>query len=87
MATTITLQVRGMDCEKCEARISGAVSRLDGVQRVTADHRTGQVRVLTDAGLDRAAVVRQVTEAGYDVADGGDDGGDDGGAATAADQR
>lgn len=67
MTTRIDLQVRGMDCERCEERITTAVGQLDGVRRVTADHRTGEVRVLADDVLARDAVVRQVIDAGYDV--------------------
>lgn len=67
MTTRIELQVRGMDCEKCEERVTTAVGRLTGVRRATADHRTGAVRVLVEGEVSREAVVARVTEAGYEV--------------------
>ncbi|WP_308468490.1 heavy-metal-associated domain-containing protein [Rathayibacter soli] len=69
MTSDIHLQVRGMDCEKCELRIASAVSRLEGVRNVSADYRSGKVRVLAESELARDAVTRQVTDAGHDVDD------------------
>lgn len=67
MTSTIDLRVSGMDCEKCEQRIATAVSRLEGVRNVSAEHRSGQVRVLAVGAVSRDAVARQITGAGYDI--------------------
>ncbi len=67
MTSNIDLRVSGMDCEKCERRITTAVSRLEGVRRVSADHVSGEVHVLADGEVMRDAVARQIIEAGYNV--------------------
>ncbi len=67
MTSRIELQLGGMGCEKCEERVSAAVGQLTGVRRATADHRTGEVRVLVEGEVGRDDVVARVTEAGYEV--------------------
>ena len=60
------ITVEGMACTGCEENVTNAVSRVDGVQRVEADHETGAVSVATDAD-NRDAVERAIHDAGYDV--------------------
>jgi copper chaperone CopZ len=65
-----------MDCGACERRLSTVLSRLDGVGRVDADHRTGVVRVRFDAArMTPDALIKiaaeRVTQAGFTVTGGG----------------
>jgi copper chaperone len=70
---TLILTVEGMDCSGCEQRIQRVVGRLEGVQRVTADHQRGQVQVVLDPATVAPTEVRAaIQQAGYTVAsDGG----------------
>lgn len=64
----LELKVSGMTCTGCEQRIAKALSRLEGVVRSTANHQTGQVRVVFDAARTSEQAVRSAIEqAGYEV--------------------
>ncbi len=41
----VVLKVDGMHCAGCENRIQNAVSLIDGVTKVQADHTNGEVKV------------------------------------------
>jgi len=64
--STLTLTVPGMSCGHCEAAVKGEVTKVAGVTDVQVDLDTKIVTVLGD-GLDRAAVVAAIDEAGYEV--------------------
>ncbi|MEX5309320.1 heavy-metal-associated domain-containing protein [Kocuria sp. CPCC 205297] len=69
MATTVTLQVEGMDCANCEQRLGTALRRLEGVSEATADYRSGEVVVRFDPAVTtQQAVAERVETAGYTVA-------------------
>lgn len=64
----LVLNVKGMSCSGCEQRIEQVLRRLAGVQRASADHRSGVVKVVRDerrAGED--AVRQRIEQAGYEV--------------------
>jgi len=64
----LELKVSGMTCTGCEQRIAKALSRLEGVVRSTANHQTGQVRVVFDTARISEQAVRSVIEqTGYEV--------------------
>jgi len=64
----LELKVSGMTCTGCEQRIAKVLSRLQGVVRSTANHQTGQVRVVFDAARTSEGAVRSTIEqAGYEV--------------------
>jgi copper chaperone CopZ len=62
----LTLTVPGMSCGHCEAAVKGEVTKVAGVTDVQVDLDTKIVTVLGD-GIDRAAVVAAIDEAGYEV--------------------
>ncbi len=63
-----TIRVREIHCEGCERRIEKAVSQLDGVRQVKADHRDGQLRVVLEGTLTSLAAIRSAIErAGFEV--------------------
>ncbi len=45
---TLRIAVAGMSCGGCEERLESALSRIDGVRSVSADHLGGSVKVLFD---------------------------------------
>lgn len=50
----------------CEDRLAAALRRVAGVGSVSADHETGNVRVLFDVGaVDEAQLREQITACGY----------------------
>lgn len=62
----LTLTVPGMTCGHCVQAVTEGVSPLDGVSGVEVDLDSKQV-VVTGTGLDRAAIVAAIDDAGFDV--------------------
>ena len=63
---TLTYRVDGMSCEHCKVAVTDEVGVLAGVSSVDVDLGTKLVRV-SGAGIDDAAVVAAIDEAGYDA--------------------
>ena len=59
-------RVDGMSCEHCKVAVTQEVSGVAGVSSVDVDLTTKLVRV-SGAGVDDAAVVAAIDEAGYDA--------------------
>jgi copper chaperone CopZ len=66
--TELELTVEGMMCGGCESSVQKIVGAMGGVQNVKADHAAGKVLVAGE-GLDREAVAKCITDAGYIVKD------------------
>ena len=62
----LRFSVPGMSCGHCEAAVKGEVSKVVGVTGTHVDLDTKLVTVSGD-GVDRAAVVAAIDEAGYEV--------------------
>ncbi|MDK1102838.1 MAG: cation transporter [Actinomycetota bacterium] len=61
------MKVNGMTCDGCERRITSAVSEVDGVDGVSADH-AGVVTLQGDPAITSSDAVRSVIEdLGYEV--------------------
>jgi copper chaperone len=61
-----TYLVAGMTCDHCKVAVTEEVARVAGVASVDVDLDTKLVRVDGD-GIDPAAVVAAIDEAGYDT--------------------
>jgi len=71
MTTHIELPVEGMSCTGCENNIQFALTSLDGVDAVNADHRAKTVEIDYDTGTRTLDELRRAIEdMGYRVADG-----------------
>ena len=62
------LQVEGMSCAHCVARVSNSVKSVDANAKVDVDLAAQKVRVESSAALDDITAV--LDEAGYPVKDG-----------------
>ena len=60
------LKVKGMTCGGCEASVTRALSDMDGVSEVQADHTTDSVRMEAE-GVDMDAVRTRISELGFEV--------------------
>lgn len=65
-ANQTVLLVPGMTCGHCEAAVKTEVGKVAGVTNVAVDLATKLVTV-TGVGLDHAALVSAVDEAGFEV--------------------
>jgi copper chaperone CopZ len=59
-----TIKVEGMSCPHCEANIVRNLSKLDGIEEVTADRITAQVKI-SGSHIDLNEIEQIVTDLGY----------------------
>ena len=65
-ADELVYRADGMTCDHCKVAVTEEVSKVAGVTSVDVDLDTKLVRV-RGAGVDGAAVVAAIDEAGYDA--------------------
>ena len=63
----IKLKINGMMCEGCENRVKSAVSLIEGVENVDANHNTGMVTVTTKEDLDISKIKEKIIDIGYEI--------------------
>lgn len=61
------LNVEGMMCAHCEARVRKALETLPSVKTAEPDHETGRVKVTVSAPVPDEELVHAVIKAGYSV--------------------
>ena len=59
------VDIEGMMCEHCEARIVKAISKIEHVTQVKADHTTGTAEIYSTAEIDLEAVKKAVEGEDY----------------------
>ena len=62
-----TLSVAGMSCTGCEQNVTNALTNLDGVNRVEADHDADTVEVVADDSVTDDDLHAAIEQAGYEV--------------------
>ena len=62
----LVLRAEGMSCDHCKVAVTEEVSKVAGVTAVDVDLDTKLVRV-HGAGVETAAIVAAIDEAGYDA--------------------
>ena len=60
------IRVEGMNCGHCEARVSEALKKVDGVADAVANHELNQVKLTLNKEVDEKLLKEAVTNAGYD---------------------
>lgn len=63
----IILNVEGMHCGGCEARIKNSVSEIDGVESVTANHNDGTVKITLNKEIDKKVIQEAIEDIGFEV--------------------
>lgn len=63
----INIKVSGMVCEGCENRVRNAISTIEGVESVTADHNTGKVVVSAKDEVKESEIEEKVEDIGFEV--------------------
>ena len=64
---TITLKIDGMMCGHCEAHVSDALRKVEGVEKVTASHTKKTAIVQSNKQLDKELLKKAVDDKGYTV--------------------
>ena len=63
----LELKVEGMVCSGCENRVKNAISIIDGVETVEANHETGIVKVVARNNIEQTIIEEKIKEIGFDV--------------------
>lgn len=63
----IEINVKGMVCGGCEKRVRSAVSSIEGVENVIANHETGKVDVAYKDNIDVQAIKEKIEDIGFEV--------------------
>ena len=61
------LIVNGMMCGGCENRVKNAIKNIEGVENVTADHKTGKVIVISNNEVSEEIIKEALEDIGYEV--------------------
>lgn len=64
---TVSYRVTGMTCGHCEMSVREEVSEIAGVEDIQVSATDGTLTVTAATGIDDAAVVAAVAEAGYEA--------------------
>ena len=63
----IIFNVKGMMCEGCENRVKNVVKNIEGVSEVTANHKTGEVKVVLNKDVEKIVIIEAIDDIGYEV--------------------
>ena len=63
----LRLKINGMMCGGCENRVKNALSEIDGVENVDADHTTGIVVINSEKDLDITKIKEKIMDIGYEI--------------------
>ena len=63
----ITIKVNGMVCGGCENRVKNAVSTIEGVEKVEADHNKGIVSVNMKEDISKEIIEEKIQDIGFEV--------------------
>ncbi len=64
---TKTMDIEGMMCPHCEARVKKALEAVEGVKEAVVSHEKNSAVVTADPSVSDEALTKAVTDAGYDV--------------------
>lgn len=63
----IKINVEGMVCRGCEARVVNSVSTLEGVEEVIANHNDGTVLVKANETVNIDEIKERIEDLGFEV--------------------
>lgn len=61
------LKIEGMMCSYCEKHVKEALKKIEGVQKVKANHKTGTAELILKDDVSDEILQKAVEEAGYKV--------------------
>ena len=63
----VTLKVNGMVCNGCENRVKNALSTIEGVENVIADHNKNEVKVTLKEEISKKILEEKIEDIGFEV--------------------
>ena len=65
----IDIKVSGMVCGGCEKRVINALSLIDGIEEVTANHTDGLVSIKTSKKIEKNEIKETIEDLGFEIKD------------------
>ncbi len=65
--TEITLNVKGMMCAGCEKRIVSALTEIENIMKVVANHENGLVIIKTSGEVNINDIEEKIDDLGFEV--------------------
>lgn len=63
----ITINVKGMVCGGCEKRVVNALSEIEGIEEVVANHINGTVIIKTEKEIEKNIIKEKIEDIGFEV--------------------
>lgn len=63
----LEIKVKGMVCEGCENRVKNALSTIDEVDNVEANHKTGIVTVKLNKEIEKSIFEEKIDDLGFEI--------------------
>ncbi len=63
----ITINVKGMVCGGCEKRVVNALSEIEGIEEVVANHTNGTVIIKTEKEIEKNIIKEKIEDIGFEV--------------------
>ena len=63
----LNLSIKGMMCTGCENRVKNALENIEEIEKVTADHVSGNVNIVCDDTVDKKAIEETVEDLGFEI--------------------
>lgn len=63
----IKMKVNGMVCEGCENRVKNALSIIDGVEKIEANHKIGIVTVILNKEIEKSVIEEKIDDLGFEI--------------------
>ena len=63
----IEIKITGMVCGGCENRVKNALSTIEGVTSVEANHKTGIVKILSKEEINNSIIENIIDDLGFEI--------------------
>lgn len=63
----LEIKINGMVCGGCENRVKTALSTIEGIESVEANHNTGIVTIKTEKDLDMVQIKERIVDLGFEI--------------------
>ena len=63
----IKIKVNGMVCEGCENRVKNALSIIEGIENVEANHKAGIVTVMSNIEIKKSILEEKINDLGFET--------------------
>lgn len=67
MSIKKTIQVDGMSCEHCAARVKDALEAIEQIKSATVNLKKKEVKIKMNEEVSQDVIVKAVADAGYQV--------------------